>query len=109
MRCLLTVLLMLLTLVVTTSRTEAQRAEREVVLKAPETALLSWDVEAVLQLFADDTLAVTSSGRLLRGMTRSGAGCKIKWSGANARKRAPSTSGPRFRARRQGLHRRLCR
>jgi hypothetical protein len=66
-RWLLMVLLMLLTLLVTTSRIEAQSAEGEAVLKAREAALLARDVEAVLQLFADDALVVTSSGRFLMG------------------------------------------
>jgi Domain of unknown function (DUF4440) len=66
MRCLL-VGLLLLPLVVTLPRTEAQSAEGEAVLKARETALLARDVEAVLQLFADDAVVVTSSGRFLMG------------------------------------------
>jgi Domain of unknown function (DUF4440) len=66
MRCLLVGLLML-PLVVTIPRTEAQSAEGEAVLKARETALLARDVEAVLQLFADDAVVVTSSGRFLMG------------------------------------------
>jgi hypothetical protein len=67
MRWLLMVLLMLFTLMVIASRTEAQRAEDEAVLNARETALLERNVEAVLQQFADDALVVSSSGRLLRG------------------------------------------
>jgi Domain of unknown function (DUF4440) len=64
---LLMVLLMLLTLVATPPHTTAQHVEDEDVLKARETALLARDVDAVLQLFADDALVVTSSGRFLMG------------------------------------------
>ena len=53
MRWLVMVLLMLLTPVVTTSRTAAQSAEDEAVVNARETALFARDVEAVLQRFAD--------------------------------------------------------
>jgi hypothetical protein len=71
MRCtrrgLLGGLLVLLTCVATIPRVDAQGAEGEAVLKAWETALLARDVEAVLQLFADDALVVTSSGRFMIG------------------------------------------
>jgi len=67
MRCLLGGILVLLTCVATIPRVDAQSAEGEEVLKARETALLARDVEAVLQLFTDDALVVTSSGRLLMG------------------------------------------
>jgi len=46
----------------------AQSAEGEAVLKAREAALLARDLNAVLNLFADDALVVTSSGRIfMRG------------------------------------------
>jgi hypothetical protein len=67
MRWLLIAVLVLCTLVVTTSRPAAQRAEDEAVLTARETALLQRNVDAVLQQFADDALVVSSSGRLLGG------------------------------------------
>lgn len=45
----------------------AQRSEAESVLKSREVALLSRDLNAVLNLFADDALVVTSSGRIFIG------------------------------------------
>jgi hypothetical protein len=45
----------------------AQSADAESVLKAREAALAARDFEAILGLFADDAVVVTSSGRLLIG------------------------------------------
>jgi hypothetical protein len=98
MQWLLVVLLMLLTPVATVSGTAAQSAEDEAVLRAR-------DMGAVLQLFADDAVVATSSGRLLRGTSRSGVGCKTKWSGANERKRVPARDEALLA--RQGVSRRL--
>jgi ketosteroid isomerase-like protein len=67
MRCLHVGLLVMLTCLAPIPRVDAQPAEREAVLKARETALLARDVGAVLPLFADDALVVTSSGRFLTG------------------------------------------
>jgi uncharacterized protein YfaQ (DUF2300 family) len=67
MQWLLMVLLMLLPLMVTTPHTAAQSPEDEAVLQARETALLTRNVAAVLQRFADDALVVTSSGRVMKG------------------------------------------
>jgi hypothetical protein len=67
MRCLFGGLLVLLTCVAIIPCVEAQGVESDAVLKAREAALLARDVEAVLQLFADDALVATSSGRLLMG------------------------------------------
>lgn len=48
----------------------AQSAEGEAVLKAREAALLARDLNAVLNLFAEDALVVTSSGRIFIGRER---------------------------------------
>jgi hypothetical protein len=48
-------------------RLSAQTPTAEDVLKTRETALTSGDSDAVLRLFADDAVVVTSSGRLLIG------------------------------------------
>jgi hypothetical protein len=45
----------------------AQGADAESVLKAREAALAARDFEAILGVFADDAVVVTSSGRLLTG------------------------------------------
>lgn len=45
----------------------AQVADAESVLKAREAALAARDFEAIMGLFADDAVVVTSSGRLLIG------------------------------------------
>jgi hypothetical protein len=45
----------------------AQGSDPESVLKAREAALAARDFEAILGLFADDAVVVTSSGRLLIG------------------------------------------
>jgi hypothetical protein len=45
----------------------AQGTDAELVLKAREAALVGRDLEAILTLFADDAIVVTSSGRLLIG------------------------------------------
>ncbi len=45
----------------------AQSADGEAVLKAREAALLARDLNAVLNLFAEDALVVTSSGRIFMG------------------------------------------
>jgi len=45
----------------------AQGSDAESVLKARETALAARDFDAVLGLFADDAVVVSSSGRLLIG------------------------------------------
>ena len=45
----------------------AQSTEGEAVLKAREAALLARDLNAVLNLFAEDALVVTSSGRFFIG------------------------------------------
>ncbi len=45
----------------------AQSAEGESVLKAREAALLARDLEATVNLFADDALVVSSSGRIFMG------------------------------------------
>ena len=45
----------------------AQGADADSVLKAREAALAARDFEAILGLFADDAVVVTSSGRLLIG------------------------------------------
>ena len=49
------------------SRLWAQAPSGEDVLKARESALAAGDAVAVLKLFADDAIVVTSSGRLLIG------------------------------------------
>jgi hypothetical protein len=91
MRWLLMVLLMLCTLAVTASRTEAQRAEDEAVLKARETALLERNVDAVLQQFADDALVVSSSGRLLQGRDQ-----LRSWVQDQVERRQREEAGPRY-------------
>lgn len=45
----------------------AQGTDAESVLRARETALATRDFDAILSLFADDAVVVTSSGRLLIG------------------------------------------
>ena len=45
----------------------AQTRAQDEALRARETALIAGDAEAVLGLFADDAVVVTSSGRLLIG------------------------------------------
>lgn len=46
---------------------DAQGADAESVLKTRETALVGRALDAILTLFADDAIVVTSSGRLLIG------------------------------------------
>lgn len=67
MRRLPLVLLVVLTLIETATLAYAQSAEGESVLKAREAALSARDLDAVLNLFADDALVVTSSGRIFTG------------------------------------------
>jgi hypothetical protein len=50
-----------------TPRLWAQGGDAESILKARETALAARDFDAVLGLFADDAVVVSSSGRLLIG------------------------------------------
>ena len=45
----------------------AQETQADAVLKAREAALAAGDVDAILRLFADDAVVVTSSGRFLIG------------------------------------------
>lgn len=59
--------LMLIILLVSPLGAHAQGADAESVLKAREAALPGRDPGAVLTLFADDAIVVTSSGRLLIG------------------------------------------
>ena len=67
MRWLPTFLLVTLMVVSTGRPVETQSAESEVVLKAREAALIARDGEAVLRLFAENALVVTSSGRIFIG------------------------------------------
>ena len=59
--------LMLIILLVSPSRAHAQATDADAVLKAREAALPGRDPDAVLTLFAEDAIVVTSSGRLLIG------------------------------------------
>jgi ketosteroid isomerase-like protein len=45
----------------------AQDTQVDSVLKAREAALAAGDLDAILRLFADDAIVVTSSGRFLIG------------------------------------------
>lgn len=67
MRLLSTVLLVALIASSTARRGETQTADTEGVLKAREAALIAHNGEAVLQLFAENALVVTSSGRIFIG------------------------------------------
>jgi len=59
--------LMLIILLVFPLGTYGQGTDAESVLKAREAALTGHDLDAILTLFADDAIVVTSSGRLLIG------------------------------------------
>lgn len=67
MRSLSTCLILTLLAVFSAQSAKAQTAESEAVLKAREAALIARDGEAVLRLFADNALVVTSSGRIFIG------------------------------------------
>jgi hypothetical protein len=59
--------LMLIILLVLPLSAHAQSADAESVLKAREAELVGRDLDAIVALFADDAIVVTSSGRLLIG------------------------------------------
>ena len=59
--------LMLIILLVLPLSAYAQATDAESVLKARETALVGRGLDAILTLFADDAIVVTSSGRMLIG------------------------------------------
>lgn len=71
-------------------RVSAQGAEAEWVLKAREAALAVHDLEAVLALFADDAVVITSSGRRLVGKERI-----LSWVQEQIDRRQREEAGPR--------------
>jgi hypothetical protein len=56
----------------------AQGDDSEAVLKAREAALAAGDRGAVMKSFATDAIAVSSSGRVLIGLSRSGNGSRTR-------------------------------
>jgi len=88
---LLFVLVAVLTLVGPSRPASAQSLEGESVLKAREAALLARDLAAVLSLFADDALVVTSSGRIFVGREQIGS-----WVQDQVERGQREEAGPRY-------------
>jgi hypothetical protein len=67
MKLRLSVIAVLMLALLCVPRLWAQDTQADAVLKAREAALATGDLDAVLRLFADDAIVVTSSGRFLIG------------------------------------------
>jgi hypothetical protein len=86
------VLVLMSILVASVPTPHAQTADGEAVLKAREAALLTRNVESVLQLFAENALVVTSSGRIFIGRDQIRA-----WVQDQVDRNQREQAGPRYR------------